>query len=162
MSVYICICVYVYGESFFIFLYQHNNSLEGCAECLLVAGFHTGHWRVPRTRGHSPGTCSQQAVRCGRNAQRGSWPFKAGGAKWRPGVRPVWPGSEQAKRELQTGGAAGGGKGGEEGWGSWCEERRVEAGKPGPPGHPLAVLAPMGRGSQQLWSQDPLTPLRTM
>ena len=43
-----------------------------------------------------------------------------------------------------------------------ADERRVEAEKPGPPGHPLAVLAPMGRGSQQLWSQDPLTPLRTM
>ena len=47
-------------------------------------------------------------------------------------------------------------------WVGGADERRVEAGKPGPPGHPLAVLAPMGRGSQQLWSQDPLTPLRTM
>ena len=47
-------------------------------------------------------------------------------------------------------------------WVGGADERRVEAGKPGPPGHPLAVLAPMGWGSQQLWSQDPLTPLRTM
>ena len=38
----------------------------------------------------------------------------------------------------------------------------MEAGKPGPPGDPLEVLAPVGRGSQQLWSQDPSTPLGTM
>lgn len=92
--------------------------MGGRAERLLVAGFPTGRWGVQRTRGQSPGTCSQKAARGGGRKCPPRELTIQGRGSYMMTLECVLSDQEvrRPKREPQTGGAAGGGKGGEVGW----------------------------------------------